>query len=77
MNDSDSFQVQEIPISQLGRRLSESELSGQRLRDLGLTSNRVHQPGNSYRPQLNPRSVLFLHPPSERRAAPRRPEACA
>ena len=73
MNDYDSFPVQEIAISQLGRSLSESELSGQRLRDVGLSSNRVHQPGASYQPHRNPRHVLFVHAPSRPIAPPIRP----
>jgi hypothetical protein len=57
------FPVHEIPFSDLGRPLTERELSGQLLKDLGLTSARHHQVGASaLQAQANPRHVLFVHP---------------
>jgi hypothetical protein len=55
--------VQEIPFTDLGRPLTERELSGQLLKDLGLASARHHQVGASaLQAQSNPWHVLFVHP---------------
>jgi hypothetical protein len=57
------FPVREIPFTDLGRPLTERELSGQLLKDLGLASARHHQVGASgLKAQANPRHVMFVHP---------------
>jgi len=75
------FSNREIPLSQLDRRLSESEESGRLSREAGLLPSRMRQASASTTTQRDPRHVAYVHPPlrqqvpspSERRSAPRRP----
>lgn len=81
---SRNFNVHETPFSQLNRPLSEAEVTGAISREIGLLPARRLQPSVSTTISRDLRHVAYVHPPlrrevpkpSERRAAPRRPDAC-
>lgn len=74
-----NFSSHEIPFSQLSAPLSVSAITGDLSRAVGLIPLRRIQPSAATTSQRDPRHVAFVHPPlpSERRAAPRRPDAKA
>ncbi len=75
----------EQPLSQLNRPLTEREENGSLARECGLLPARTLQAGSSFTANRSPQHVGYIHPPlrssppmpSARRAAPRRPDACA
>lgn len=80
-----NFSDRETPLSQLGRPLTEAEISGSLSREIGLLPARRLQPSVTTTSQRDPRHVAYVHPPlrsaapqpSSLRPAPRRPETCA
>ena len=75
----------EVPLSQLGRRLSEAEESGVISQELGLLQARQRQHSATAMIQRDASHVAYVHPPlrahvplpSTSRPAQRRPEASA